>query len=238
MCIQEQGKGGSRLTSTEATLFEQAQAGCRASVNQLMEQHEGLVRYAVNRQLLFDFRFEEAVQAGRYGLWRAIVRYDPQRGTAFSTYAYVAIVREVWIAVKAHCEQNRREHATGELRLFFQSWEPGLVQRQEEEAIHQSVHQLVGRLPERLRQVMVAYYGLDGHPRRIYREIGAQLRVTKQRVQQLHVEALIWLRHPAHSQELRSLLQRHSQREYEWANEVAQVWLRRRGGRDGHSDLA
>jgi RNA polymerase sigma factor (sigma-70 family) len=236
--MQEQEKGGSRLTHAEATLFEQAQAGCRESVNQLMEQHEGLVRYAVKRQLLFDLPFEEAVQAGRYGLWRAILRYDPQRGTAFSTYAYVAIVREVWIAVKAYCERNRREHATGELGLFWQSWEPSLVQRQEEEAIHWSVHQLVGRLPERLRQVMVAYYGLDGHPRRIYREIGAQLGVTKQRVQQLHVEALIWLRHPAHSQELRSLLQRHSQREYEWANEVAQAWLRRRGGRDGHSNLA
>jgi len=238
MCIQEQGKGGSRLTRAEATLFEQAQAGCRESVNRLMEQHERLVRYAVKRQLLFDFRFEEAVQAGRYGLWRAILRYAPQRGTAFSTYAYPAIVHEVWIAVKRHCEQNRREHATGELQLFFQSWEASVVQRQEEASIHQSVRQLVGRLPERLRRVIVAYYGLDGHPRRIYREIGAELGVTKQRVQQLHVEALIWLRHPAHSQELRSLLKRHSQREYEWANEVAQAWLRRRGGRDAHSNLA
>lgn len=237
MCIQEQGKGGSSLARAEATLFEQAQAGCRESVNQLMEQHERLVSYAVNRQLLFDFRFEEAVQAGRYGLWRAILRFDPQRGTAFSTYAYPAIVHEVWIAVKRHCEQNRREHATGELRLFFPSWEASLVQRQEEAFTQRSVHQLVERLPERLRRVIVAYYGLDGHPRRIYREIGAELGVTKQRVQQLHVEALIWLRHPAHSQELRSLLRRHSQREYEWANELAQAWLRKRGGRYEHHPL-
>jgi RNA polymerase sigma factor (sigma-70 family) len=237
MYTQEQQESGFSSSRAEATLFEQAQAGCRESVNQLMEQHERLVRYAVNRQLLFDFPFEEGVQAGRYGLWRAILRYDPQRGTAFSTYAYPAIVHEIWRAVKAHCEQNRQAHATVELQLFFRGWEPDWLQRQEEAAIYEAVHALVGRLPEWLRGVIVAYYGLEGQSSQVYREIGAQLGVTKQRVQQLHVEALVWLRHPAHSQELRSLLQRHSQREYEWANELAQAWLRRRGGRNGHHSV-
>jgi RNA polymerase sigma factor (sigma-70 family) len=234
MCVQKKREGGFSSLGSEATLFEQAQAGCRESANLLMEQHERLVRYAVNRQQLFDFPFEEAVQVGRHGLWRAILRYDPHRGTAFSTYAYPSIVRQVWAAVKAHCEQNRCAPASEELRLFFQSWEPGLVQRQEETAIPQALHQLVRRLPDRLRWVIVATYGLDGQPRQLYREIGLQLGVSKQRVQQLHVEALVWLRHPAHSQELRSLLQRHSEREYAWADELAQAWLRTRGGRRGY----
>ena len=172
MYVQTQQKGGSSLSPTEATLFEQAQAGCIESVNQLMEQHEGLVRYAVSRQQLFDFPFEEAVQEGRHGLWRAILRYDPQRGTAFSTYAYTAIVRRVWPAVKRRYERNRREHATQELRLFLRSWEPSLVARREEMAIGLVLHQMVGRLREQLRYVIVAYYGLDGRPRRVYREIG------------------------------------------------------------------
>lgn len=233
MCIQEKQGGGFSSCGSEATLFEQAQAGCWESVNLLMEQHERLVGYAVSRQVLFGFPFEEAMQAGRQGLWRAILRYDAQRGTAFSTYAYTAIVRRVWTAVKRHCEQHRRQRAIEELRLFFRSWEPSLVQRQEAAEIHQALHELVLRLPERLRFVIVAYYGLDGSPRWVYREIGAQLGLCKQRVQQLHVEALAWLRHPAHSQELRSLLKRHSQREYEWADELAQAWLRQRGGRHG-----
>jgi hypothetical protein len=100
------------------------------------------------------------------------------------------------------------------------------------------LEELVVGLPERLRFVIVAYYGLDGRPRRVFREIGTQLGLCKQRVQQLHVEALVWLRHPAHSQELRSLLRRHSEREYEWANAVAQAWLRRRGGRNGYDPVA
>jgi DNA-directed RNA polymerase sigma subunit (sigma70/sigma32) len=62
----------------EAVLFEQAQAGCRASLNQLMSRHEGLVPFVVRRQALGKLPFAEAAQAGRIGLWRAILGYDPQ----------------------------------------------------------------------------------------------------------------------------------------------------------------
>lgn len=238
MCVQKKQDCGFSSSGSEATLFEQAQAGCSESVNVLMERHERLVRYAVIRQVLFDFPFEEAVQAGRHGLWRAILRYDPHRGTAFSTYAYTAIVRRVWAAVKRRYEKNQREHAIENLRIFLNGYEPGLVQHLEEAETREALHKLVMGLPERLRFVIVAYYGLDGSPRWVFREIGAQLGLCKQRVQQLHVEALVWLRHPAHSQELRSLMKRHSQREYEWANELAQAWLRRRGGRNGRHNPA
>jgi RNA polymerase sigma factor (sigma-70 family) len=238
MYVKKKQEGGFSSSGSEATLFEQAQAGCSESVNVLMARHERLIRYAVKRQVLFDFPFEEAVQEGRHGLWRAILRYDPHRGTAFSTYAYIAIVRRVWAAVKRHYEANQREHAIENWRILFRGYELGLVERQEAAEVRQVLEELVMGLPERLRFVMVAYYGLDGSPRRVYREIGTQLGLCKQRVQQLHAEALVWLRHPAHSQELRSLLRRHSAREYEWANEVAQAWLRRRGGRNGYDPVA
>ena len=68
-------------------LFRQAQGGCHESLNALMERHEGLVRAVVRRQVLGDLPYGEALQAGRAGLWRAILRFDPERGYAFSTYA-------------------------------------------------------------------------------------------------------------------------------------------------------
>jgi len=86
--------------------------------------------------------YEEALQAGRIGLWQAIRRFDPHKGYQFSTYAYGAIVHQVWKAVKAHCVAEQRAHA------------------------------------------------------------------------------LIWLRYPAHSQELRSLLQRHSLQDYAWPEDT------------------
>jgi hypothetical protein len=63
--------------------------------------------------------------------------------------------------------------------------------------------------------------------------IGDQLGLSRERIRQLRVEAQVWLRQPAHSQELRSLLARHTQQQYEWADELAAQWLRRRGGRHG-----
>lgn len=64
----------------EASLFEQAQEGCQESLNLLMARNEPLVFYAVNRQNLGDLPYEEAIQAGRIGLWRAILGFEPQRG--------------------------------------------------------------------------------------------------------------------------------------------------------------
>ncbi len=64
---------------TEAVLFEQAQAGCRASLNQLMSRHERLVPFVVRRQTLGKLPFAEAVQAGRIGLWKAIAVLSGRR---------------------------------------------------------------------------------------------------------------------------------------------------------------
>jgi RNA polymerase sigma factor (sigma-70 family) len=217
----------------EARLFEQAQAGCKESLDLLMHRHEPLVRYAVNRQNLGDFPFEEADQAGRIGLWQAILGFDPQRGYQFSTYAYGAIVHQVWAAVKAHCVANQQAHATREWGVFFRHWQIGPAQQGREQELKACIQALLVRLPERLQRVIEVRYELGGQKWQTLVALGAELGLCGERVRQLQVEALVWLRHPAHSQELRTLLRRHSQQEYEWAEEIAQAWLRRRGGRHG-----
>ena len=72
----------------EATLYKKAQGGCQESLNELMARHEGLVRWVAQHQWLLTLPYEEALQAGRQGLWRAILGYDVGRGITFSTYAY------------------------------------------------------------------------------------------------------------------------------------------------------
>ena len=99
--------------------------------------------------------------------------------------------------------------------------------------VHSVLHDLVGQLPARLRYIIRARYGLAGDPAVTYREIGAVLGLSGERARQLHTEALVWLRHPAHSQLLRSLLDRHTLADYEEADAQAQCWLRQRGGRHG-----
>jgi RNA polymerase sigma factor (sigma-70 family) len=214
----------------EATLFQQAQAGCAASLNQLMARHDGLVQAVARRQVLGDLPFIEALQAGRIGLWRAILGYDPQRGAAFSTYAWPAIMRHIWRAVKAHSRFHAPPTASHELPAL-EAPDPALVW--EAEAVRQALHYLVQRLPDRPRLVIVARYGLEGTPPATYQQIGHTLGLSGERVRQLHTEALVWLRHPAHSQTLRSLLGRHTLADYQTAETLAQRWLKRRGGRHG-----
>ena len=223
-------------TQSRAVLFRQAQAGCRDCLNDLMEQHDGLVHAVVRRQVLGDLPYDEALQAGRIGLWRAILGYDPDRGWAFSTYAWPSITRHVWQAAKAGRESSKAEPlpATSAAETLLPSagaLDPAIGW--ELSAVHNALYDLVKRLPMRLRHIVIARYGLAGHRTAFYREIAERLHLSGERVRQLHTEALVWLRHPPHSQQLRSLLNRHTLADYEWAEALAQRWLRKRGGRHG-----
>jgi RNA polymerase sigma factor (sigma-70 family) len=216
--------------AAEIPLFKEAQAGCQRSLDQLMGRHEGLVQAVVRQQFLGDLSFAEALHAGRLGLWRAILGFDPQRGLAFSTYAWPAIMRHVWQAVKTQARQETRSP------ILAPPAEPCAdpVILSEAALLQQTLHRLLQHLPERLHRIVVAYYGLQDDPPASYRQLGARLGLSHERVRQLHIEALVWLRHPAHSQTLRSLLHRHTLADYEAADALAQCWLQKRAGRHGH----
>lgn len=228
MHIHNQSVGGPSSDS-EATLFQQAQAGCTDSLNRLMARHDGLVNAVARQQVLGDLPFDEALQAGRIGLWRAILGYDPQRGTAFSSYAWPGIMRQVWREVKAYHYQPPARPGDG----LGPDCEPDPAALWETREVQQALRDLVQRLPRRMRQVIVMRYGLDGSPPATYRQIGTRLGFSRELARLLHCDALVWLRHPAYSQTLRNMLGRHTADEYDLADASAQRWLRRRGGRDG-----
>jgi RNA polymerase sigma factor (sigma-70 family) len=215
----------------EVTLYQQAQAGCSESLNELMKRHEGLVHWVVQRQWLLSLPYEDALQAGRQGLWRAILGYDPGRGTTIGTYAYQAIMKHVWAAVKGEQRRLGKEIPLGVLVVCCYQEGPDPARLGEWEEVSQSVLGLVGRLPAGQAEVIRRRYGLEGGMAQTQAEIAKQFGVSQQWISQLESAALVWLRQPAHSQALRSLLRRHNQAQYELADRQAQVWLRQRGGR-------
>jgi len=200
-----------------------------------MAEHDGLVQALVRQQVLGPLPFAEALQAGRIGLWQAILGYDPQRGHAFSTYAWPCIVRHVWRAVKtAHRFAQPGPQKVEEAFLAsFPHQEADPFRAWEAAARHAALDDLLARLPGRLRYIVLAHYGLQGDPPASFRGIGRALGLSGERVRQLHTQALVWLRHPAHCQHLRSLLERHTCTDYQRAAAQAQRWLRQRGGRHG-----
>jgi RNA polymerase sigma factor (sigma-70 family) len=230
----KQAAGGSGL-ATEAALFLRAQAGCQDSLNRLMARHEHLVLTVVRRQFRGHLPFSEALHAGRIGLWRAILGYDPKRGLAFSTYAWKPIMHRIWREVKL----AERDYVHGRQSYPLEAVSDSTLEKDPPERVWETeelvctLWELVARLPERLGIVIVARYGLTGQGRAFYPRIGALLGVSDERARQLHTEALLWLQHPAHSQQLRSLLGRHTLADYEAVEAEIQRWLQWRGGRHG-----
>jgi len=139
-------------------------------------------------------------------------------------------MRYIWQAVKARQRFGKWVETdgglgTGSVESLSAVWEA--------QQVRQALAELVRRLPNRLRYVVIARYGLDGRGPDTYAKIGAALGLTGERARQLHTEALVWLRHAAHGYTLRSLLERHTLTDYAYADELAQRWLRWRGGRHG-----
>ena len=219
-------QGGSGKNS-ETTLFEQAQEGCRQSLNLLMIRHEGLIHAVIHKQYLYGLPYEEALQAGRSALWRAIMGYEPQRGTAFSTYAWVIIMRVVWREVKR--VQKGKGCVVLEETWVDESQDP--VGVQEEKELRGLVTEMVGQLPQRLQRVVYERYGWGGEDPATFREIGEGLGMSKQRAHQLYQEAILRMRQPGLSYGLRSLLDQHSVSGYEATAAETAHWLQRRGGR-------
>jgi RNA polymerase sigma factor (sigma-70 family) len=183
------------------------------AVERAMEQHDGLVHAFIQRQGGGDISYEEALQAGRIGLWRAIEGYDPTRGTAFSTYAWVAIYRHVHRRAN---ELNRDTHV--EVREMSAAWVlPDPVEALERKMIIHALHDLVNQLPQQMRRIVIGRYGLGMQPLRTLNELGEQLGLSGERVRQLQQEALAWLRHPAHSWRLRQLVGKNTAADYRQA---------------------
>lgn len=180
------------------------------AVEKAMEQHDGLVHAFIRRQGGGDIPYEEALQAGRIGLWYAIQGYDPARGTTFSTYAWVAIYRHVHRRAK---EVSQEPHIGGQEAPA--SWVlPDPAREMESELVRSTLLHLVSQLPERLRRVIVGRYGLGEEPPCLLKELGKELSLSGERVRQLQQEALAWLRHPAHSWRLRHLVEKNTAADY------------------------
>lgn len=201
---------------------------------ELMARHEGLVRWVVRQQWRGELSFADALHEGRIGLWRALQGYDPSRGTAFSSYAVPAIRHAVWQAVAAH---RKPAQLTAYPSAPVEPIDP-------DEWVHagqlrDQTRALVDRLPHPLRLVVVAHYGLGKAEPQSYAAIGRTLHLTRQRVQQLHVDALLWLAHPAHSMPLRRLLGLASRAHYQrsLARHYQRARSRRRNERERSRSL-
>lgn len=187
------------IRDPEKALFVQAQAGDQASVGTLMRRHEKLVHAVVRRQWSGGLRYGDVVHEGRIGLWRAILHYDPDRGTAFSTYAWPAIAHQIWDAVQqAEAESSRSGLIAGPTQDVA-------AQVAWSEICH-TLRSTVASLPPKERWLVTRYYGLDGRGGRTQQALGDRLGCTRQAISYHMRKAICRLRHPGWSASLRAQL--------------------------------
>ncbi len=211
--------------SQRVDIFTCAQAGCPVCLEVLLGKNEGLIHTILHRQGIGGVEYADLIQEGRIALWRSILHFDPGRGCAFSTYAGKAIRNQLWTCV-ANADQFQGYVEVEEwIDLPEQAeaaWQEGQVR--------QSLREELECLPERLRRVVVLYYGLAGQGALNLAEIGQQLGVSKERIRVLRNNALALLRLPVLSLPLRSLSEQDSRPAYRQTQKLNRAWQRSRRG--------
>jgi RNA polymerase sigma factor (sigma-70 family) len=200
-----------------------AQNSCTVCLEGLLREHEGLIHFIVRRQWPGQADYADLIQEGRIGLWLAILRFDPERGLAFSTFAGRAIRNRVWNAVKRAGKAEgwiEPQRARDSLAAMLADWQ--------QEQVHQALVDELACLPERLRQVIELSCGWGGQTPLSLADIGRQLGITRERVRQLRNEGLGLLRLPVFSVRLRSLCEQDSRRAYCQARRGYDAQRRRR----------
>lgn len=204
-------------TSDAVVRFRQAQAGDAKSLAELMRQHDGLVHHVIRRQSGGPLSYAETLQEGRIGLWRAILRFDPERGTAFSTYAGVAIAHQVWRTVKRRAAGDREEvefYGVWSDGIAPPVWPSDLLAGVIERLVKVELSALVTQLNRKPRRIVRAYFGLDGEEAQTQPQLGEQLGCTRQAIHYHLHRALQRLHHPAFSGSLRALIDLNRRQDY------------------------
>jgi RNA polymerase sigma factor (sigma-70 family) len=195
-------------------------------VEALIRRHEGLVHVVLRRQARGGEAYEDLLQEGRIALWRAVLRFDSQRGVTFSTYAGVAIKRRIWDAV-ARANRPQGKQTIPELPDPLTLAEEQLWRGQ----VRAALTEALARLPGRWQQVLVAAYGLDGQTPRTLAALGRQFGVTREAVRQWRNHALLLLRLPPFSGRLRTVCEQNSRAAYARSQALNRAWLRQCRGR-------
>ena len=212
--------------------FACAQAGCQQCVEALLRRHEKLVHAVLRRQWRGEAAIADLLQEGRIGLWQAILHFDPRRGYAFSTYAWYAIQHKMRRAVRR--ERRHRELVEARAQresIWARSEPPNPLYVAEEtlwwERVCATLAEMVAQLPEPLREVVVVYYGLDGGPPCTLATLGSRYSVTGEMTRVWRNDALLQLRMPLYSAQLRELCGQDSRQAYARAQALNAAWLGR-----------
>jgi RNA polymerase primary sigma factor len=160
--------------------------------------------------------FEDVIAEGCVGLLKAIRHYRAESGTRFMTYASFWVRKEILAAISdqphtIHVPRYARERGYNTPRLLrldvprhsegasnladhLRHHDPLPVDTLIESGQVRRLRRLLLRLPPRDQAVLAWRYGLGGQPEQTLAEIAKRLGLSRERVRQIEVSALVRLR--------------------------------------------
>jgi RNA polymerase sigma factor (sigma-70 family) len=174
-------------------------------IERIVQENAGLVSTLVGRTLRLFPRLpggydrEDLYSLGNLGLLSAARTFDPERGVAFSTYAYRCIDHAIAGVLKR--EWNQQIHCISLSQVFTDEEDNPLEDQIADSATNAVADALshfdrdilekaIARLPEREAQVIRLLY-FEGES---VLQVAKQWRVTSQAVQNMHLRSLKALR--------------------------------------------
>jgi len=172
--------------------------------NRIVQANLRLVVSIARKHLRPGLSLMELVSDGNITLMRAVEGFDFHRGHRFSTYATLALMKGFarsvpqmlkGVAPAPAAAAARGMRAVGDDRMLAAVPDARVAATDERLLAREEVRQLLSRLDDRERSVVLAHYGLEGRDGpATYEQVGRLLGLTKQRVRQIEQSALAKLR--------------------------------------------
>ncbi|HEX6960961.1 MAG TPA: sigma-70 family RNA polymerase sigma factor [Lacipirellula sp.] len=173
--------------------------------NQIAKANLRLVVSIAKRHVTPDQNFFELVSDGNVSLLRAVEKFDYARGNKFSTYASWAIMKNFARTIPGEYRQRDRFRTSYD-ELFAATQEergnPMVDERAQSDRL-EKIQRILQKLDEREQQIIIGRFGLN-HEREplTWKEVGAEMGVTKERIRQIEARALNKLRLAAQEEKI------------------------------------
>jgi len=79
----------------EQELAVKIKEGCRASINTLVQHNLKIVVTIANRNVGRGILIDDLIQQGNIGLYEAALRFDPEHGVKFTSFARTRILKKM-----------------------------------------------------------------------------------------------------------------------------------------------
>jgi RNA polymerase primary sigma factor len=163
--------------------------------NRIVELNLPLVVSIAKTRVRAGYGLPECVSDGNLALIQAVDGFDFARGNKFSTYATLAIRRELALSKRKSIRHRGQSLAPYDESLTASDSGVDVHEREEvRDQWRSAIRRWLGRLDKRERRILVSHYGIGGAPEQALTQIAQELGISKERVRQIEDCARVKLR--------------------------------------------